>query len=291
MKRLLLSALLLLSVLPSLFAQRVAFDKKAELIVVDGAPAFYLKGTRRVVFQSDFALENLKHRELAYLKVMQQRIFSPLYGYTTETFYIMTFAGSGNYCEIHGLPGFSMFKALGKYIAASRLIRNDEIDPVAERRFIRMNYGFFRKGESRDRPDAQQDRESIVQEDWRNNSRNNRADDPRNTYGGRPPRNNRDTDDAVNTSSSAADVSIENNRIYDKDVLVGTYTQQPGQEKGAIAITISNAKGRKVATARRANTTSDWEVKTTDGALFTLKYNRESPLVGLFTSLVERQYL
>lgn len=260
--------------------------------MVDGAPSFYLRGTRRVVFQSDFALENLKHQELAYLKVMQQRIFSPLYGYTTEMFYIMTFAGSGNYCEIHGLPGFSMFKALGKYIAASRLIRNDEIDPIAERRFVRMNYGFFRKDGSRDRYEAEQDQETTTQGGWRDNSRRNRRDDQQNTSVDQEPRsNNSNAQGADNASSSPAKVSIENNSIYDKDVFIGSYTQENGREKGEIMITISNTKNRKIATAKRSNTTADWVIKTTDGSTFTLKFNRESPLVSLFTSLVERQYL
>jgi hypothetical protein len=292
MKALLFSFLLLFSAITSSFAQKVTFDKKTGLISVNGAPSFYLIGRQRAVFQADFSLENLQHRELAYLKVLQQRIFSPIYGFTTETFYVMNFTESGNYCEIHGLPGFSMFKALGREIVAARLVQGDRILPQAEQHFIRVNGGRFRNERNGNRGNDDRYNNRTADDD----RYNNRGDDRNNGYSRATP-DDKQANQKGNNSNQANDpplpakVSIEHDRIYDNDAWIGTYTQSVGQAKGAITLIIKDTENKKVATAKRTNENADWRITLPDDTTFTLKFNKESPLVSLFTSLVERQYL
>lgn len=326
MKKLLLPLLLLLSGITPLFAQQVDFDKKSGLITVDGKPLFYLMGKNRVLFQSDYSLENLQHQELAYLKAEQQRIYSPGYGYTTETFYSMTFSNSGNYCEIHGLTGFSMFKALAKNIAAARIVQNDAISVQAENKFIVMNNGIFlkdpndsrydgddrmarrdrynrrndRSGDNRyydgsrgGRDDYRDDRDRGSRRDDRNDPgddrRDNRYDDRNNDNRGNNGRNNADDD---NPAPLPIKISIANNKIYDNDEYIGTFSQVNGKVKGEVTVTINDTENRKIATAKRASaTTANWQITLIDGTKYTLKYDKVSPLVTLFTSLAEKEYL
>ena len=136
--------ILLLTGINTAFAQRVDVDKKSGLITVDGKPSFYLMGKNRSLLSADYALENLQHQELAYLKVQQQQVYSPATNTTsTESYYTMTFTKTGNSCELHGYTSFSVFKSLAKTIAAARLVQNDDISVQEERKFIVINNGMF----------------------------------------------------------------------------------------------------------------------------------------------------
>ena len=305
-------------------AQRVEMDKKSGLITVDDKPSFYLIGKNRSIFLADYSLENLQHQELAYLKVLQQRIFTPGYGYGTETFYVANFP-SGNFCELHGLTGFSMFKALAKNIAAARLVQNDIIDPQAEQRFVRMNGGEFagnrdnrgrnddyaQGGPGRDRNPNNDNRRYDRRDDRRGNDdgydngrsgrrddqRDDRRDDDRNPVSDQqynePPANepgNYGTDSNLTDAPRLpVKVSLERDKIYDNAEFIGTYTQSAGTTTGEIIITVFDPEKRKIATAHRTN--GDWKLTMVDDVKLTTNYNRESPLVGLFTFIVEKEYL
>lgn len=328
-KTLLSLAVLLLAGLNHAFAQRVDVDKKTGLITVDGKPSFYLSGRNRVMFQADYALENLQHQELAYLKALQQPVYSPVTNTTTtETFYNMTFTRSGNSCELHGYTSFSIFKSLAKTIAAARLVQNNDISIQEERKFIMMNNGVFLQdpngpggrdgryaGDGRDGRggrdmDGRGDRDGRYGDGGYNDrdgrgDRNGRDDrdmdnrDNRGNMGGRDDRDNNynDRNDDRNNNTEIAgppapvNISITNGRIYDGDELIGSYKQAAGKKKGDIVITITDVDNHKLATASRTTAATDWSVTLADGKKVAVRYRADSPLVKLFTFLAEKGYI
>ena len=199
MKKLLLALLVLLTGISSSFAQRVDADKKTGLITVDGRPSFYLTGKNRALFTADFSLENLQRQELAYLKALQRQVFNPSTGYTTQTYYSVTFSQSGNYCEIYDFSSLSYFKSLAKTIAAAGLVQNNTISQPAEQKFIVMYNGVFLRDPNNDRFEddgiVREGRGSNRRYDDRRGNNDDRFDDRRgNGRYDNDPRDRRDND-------------------------------------------------------------------------------------------------
>lgn len=232
MKKLLLAIALLLQLTPAI-AQKIEVEKKTGLIIVDGTPSFYLTSRNRVLFSSDYALENLQHQELAYLKALQQPTYSPASGNSTETYYNMTFSQSGNSCELHGFTSFSVIKSLGRSIAAARLIQNNQISREAERKFVMMYNGVFvqdpaddrrggRRGDryyGRDRrnDDGYNGNGNGGRDDdrYRDNQRNNDGRD--NRYNNDDDRNDNAGDDRNGRAGNNRDDRNNDNRNNDAD--------------------------------------------------------------------------
>jgi hypothetical protein len=289
MKRILLALALLLQLAPAI-AQRIDVEKKTGLISVDGTPSFYLTARNRILFTADYALENLQHQELAYLKAVQQPVYSPASGNTTETFYAMTFSQSGNSCELHGFTSFSVIKSLGRSIASARLIQNNQISREAERKFVMMYNGVFLQDPSDDPRGSrrgndrysgnQNDRNDRQYEDRRNG--NDRRDDDRNN-----------DDQATTATVPPLNINIVNGKIYDGDELIGTYKLLVSAPKGIAAYTIYDAQSKKVGVARHTNkTTDDWQITmAADSKKIMIRYREDSPLIKLFTSMAEKGYL
>jgi len=306
MKRILLALALLLQLAPAI-AQRIDVEKKTGLISVDGTPSFYLTARNRILFTADYALENLQHQELAYLKAVQQPVYSPASGNTTETFYTMTFSQSGNSCELHGFTSFSVIKSLGRSIAAARLIQNNQISKEAERKFVMMYNGVFLqdpsddprgggRGNSRDDQYDNRDRRDDRYSDNRNGrDRDGRYDDRRNGNDRDGGRNeDRDNEDQTNNQPAAPlNINIANGKIYDGDELIGMYKILPSAPKGQTAYTIYDAESKKVAVVRHTNkTTDDWQITmAADSKKLVIRYREDSPLVKLFTAMAEKGYL
>lgn len=299
---------------------------------MDGRPSFYLTGKNRSLFLADYALENLQHRELAYLKALQAQVFNPATGYTsTQTYYSMTFSQTGNYCEIHEFSSLSFFKSLAKTIAAARLVENDAITRQAEEKFVVMNGGTFlrdpdgpgrryddgvdyegRGSDRRRRDDRYNDRRDDRYNDRgddryddrnRRDNQDDRYDSRRDDRGRNDDRYNNDRDRDSrdgNRSSDGPDgppmppvkISINKEKIYDNDELIGTYKQTAGTTRSDMIITIYDQDNRKAATVKRTPATSkNWQITLADGTQTTAVYSADSPLVRLFTFLAEKGYL
>lgn len=291
--------MLLLAGMNSAFAQRVDVDKKSGLITVDGKPSFYLMGKNRALFQADYSLENLQHQELAYLKALQQPLYNPATNTnTTETFYVMTFTKTGNSCELHGYTSFSIFKSLAKTIAAARLVQNNDVSVQEERKFIVMNNGQFLQDPNGGR-DGRGGQYADDRDDRRGGrgDRDNRGDDRGdgrnyNDRDGGDDRNNNNSDNGeVAGPPVPINISITNGRIYDGDELIGTYKQTAGKKKGDIIVTILDVDARKLATASRTASATDWSITLADGKKIAARYRAESPLVKLFTFLAEKGHI
>ncbi len=313
MKKVLLALVLLLQLTPAI-AQKIEVEKKTNLISVDGTPSFFLMPRNRILFTADYTLENMQHRELAYLKAVQQPTYSPAAGSSTETFYVMTFSQSGNSCELHGFTSFSVIKSLARSIAAARLVQNNQVSREAERKFVVMYNGSFVQDPSDDRgrndDRGRYDDGRNSRDDQYGNDRNRRNDDPRSgdrrndrTDDGRGYDNNRDNngrndnehdnnDQQGNVAPAPLNINIVNNKIYDGDELLGTFKKVAAAPKGQTAYTVYDAVNKKVAAVKHTNnTTEEWQITLADGKKVMIRYREDSPLVKLFQAMAEKGYL
>ncbi len=317
MKKAILALALLLQILPAI-AQKIEVEKKTGLITVDGTPSFYLTSRNRILFNADYALENLQHQELAYLKYLQQPTYSPASGNSTETYYAMTFSQSGNSCELHGFTSFSVIKSLGRSIAAARLIQNNVISREAERKFVMMYNGVFIQDPSDDRGHDDRvgdrghddrDRRDDGYRDNRNDRRNNdngddRSGNRRDDRNGNDDRRNddrgaddrgadRSSDGRTDVPAAPLNININNGKVYDGDELIATYKPLAMVTKTETGYTVYDAQNKKIATVRHKNaSTDDWQITmTTDGKKVTIRYRTDSPLVKLFSAMAEKGYL
>lgn len=138
MKKLLVSIVLLCCAI-SMQAQDVDIDKNTGLVTVDGKETFYLTPKNKQLLESDYSLENLQHKELAYLK--RTKIGSDLA-------YNMVFSVSGNQCLLTRFGTFGTTKHLAKMIAGASLVQNNEVSEQEERKFIILHNGTFVKDPS-----------------------------------------------------------------------------------------------------------------------------------------------
>lgn len=240
------------------WAQKVEVDKKSGLVTVDGQASFYLIPKKKVLWQSDYALENLDHRELAYLKVEQaEKWNNTTRQYESASYYGITFSQSGNYCQIRDFNSLSVVKSLAKEIAAARLVQNGDISPEAEQKFVVMHNGTFLRD-----PNAAP---AVVV--------NVGASQPAAT-GSIPP----------------ANISLSGEKIYNHDELIGSIRVK--NDQGFTIVDIYNRTDAKVATARhKENSDEDWEVQLATGNPVSLRYYSQDSAQRLLKFLVEKGYL
>jgi hypothetical protein len=119
-----------------LWAQDVEVEKNTGLVKIDGVDVFYLTPKNKKIFVCDYSLENLQHKELAYLKYSQ---------YGNDNFYYMVFTQSGNQCTLKYNSILGNIKQIAKMIAGASLVQNDAISETEERKFIILHHGNFIK--------------------------------------------------------------------------------------------------------------------------------------------------
>src|SRR4051812_27509480 len=102
MKKILLLAALALQTCATM-AQDVDIDKKTSIVQVDGKDAFMLVPKNKQFMESDFSLQNLQQKELAYLKFTK---------YGNEMNYFMVFTKTGNQCMLTGFATIGLTKRL-----------------------------------------------------------------------------------------------------------------------------------------------------------------------------------
>jgi len=119
-----------------ILAQDVDVDKSTGMVTVDGKETFFLTPKNKQLIESDYSLENLQHKELAYLKRVK---------WGNDVAYNMVFTVSGNQCNITGFGTFGTTKHLAKKIAGASLVQNNEVSEQEERKFIILHHGTFVK--------------------------------------------------------------------------------------------------------------------------------------------------
>jgi hypothetical protein len=250
------TALLLLLSAGNAFAQRVEVDKKTGLVKVDDKEVFYLQPKSVSIMNNDFSLQNLDHKELAYLK------YTPVERYrngstSTEDQYLMVFTETGNQCMLTGF-GLLMgtIKPMAKQIVAANLVQNGSVSMNEERKFVNLHNGQFVSAT----PVVTAQKAIVIS--------NN--DGPKNI----PP----------------ADISLKNSSIYNHSELVGVFKRV--EEEGNTVVTIYNMTDALIARATHTNgnESADWNVAW-DGRTATILYNSDAPLEKLFKYLVEKGVL
>jgi hypothetical protein len=236
-----------------LFAQEIDVDKKTGLVSIDDKDAFYLvPKSMGLLAENDYSLQNLDHKELAYLKHQDGTRYHSNGTTTTTNEYLMVFTKTGNQCV---LKGFTLIggtiRPMAKMIAAANLVQNGEVSETEERKFIILNKGSFVKNE----------RVIVV---------NNNDNTPRNI----PP----------------ADISLKETNIYNNSEMVGVFRRM--EEGGITTISVYNNTDALVckATHPSDNPNADWTI-VADGKTATILYNSNAPLEKLFKYLVEKGIL
>lgn len=246
-----------LSLAVTAVAQDVDVDKKTGLVMVDAKEAFYLTPKNKTIMHSDYALENLQHEELAYLKYAEVPKYTRSGGTSNQTVYQMVFTKSGNQCTIEGFNLLSgVMKPLAKQIAGANLVKDGAVSLSEERKFIVLNHGTF-----------------LV--------------DP---YAASAPAENvRVVNNEPQKSAGPADISLKESNIYNNSELVGVFKRT--EENDVTTITVYNSSDAMICKAAHPNKDgADWEIMA-DGKTATILYNPAAPLEKLFKYLVEKGYL
>lgn len=238
-------------------AESVDVDKKTGLVKVDDKEAFFLVSKNASLMENDYSLQNLDHKELAYLKHQTGTRYNNNGTTSNVTEYLMVFTLTGNQCT---LSGFNLLggtiKPLAKMIAGANLVQNGEVSEVEERKFITLHYGSFVKAAP-----TQPEKPIVV----------NASDNaPRNI----PP----------------ADISLKETNIYNNSEMVGVFKHTV--EGDVTTISVYNTMDALVckATHQTDNPNADWTI-VSEGRTATILYNPAAPLEKLFKYLVEKGIL
>jgi hypothetical protein len=256
MKHYLLTAFALLCAVQS-FAQSVDVDKKTGLVTLDDKEAFYLAPKSVGMMDYDYSLQNLEHKELAYLKHTTGTRYHNNGSSSSTDDYLMVFTKTGNQCT---LTGFGLItgtiKPMAKMIAAANLVQNGAVSEEEERKFIIIHNGSF----VRTAAPVQNEKVIVVNND---NARRNI-----------PP----------------ADISLKESSIYNNSEMVGVFKRT--EEAGITTISVYNNTDALVckATHPTDNPNADWTI-VSDGRTATILYNSAAPLEKLFKYLVEKGIL
>ncbi|HTN44937.1 MAG TPA: hypothetical protein VL098_01230 [Flavipsychrobacter sp.] len=255
MKKIILIVVAFLAINSSLRAQDVEVDKKTGLVKVEGQDAFYLTPKNKSMMQNDFALENLNHEELAYLKYEEGVRYTSSGEHSTTNF-LMVFTKSGNQCYLTGFSLISGYmKPIAKKIAGANLVQNGVISLTEERKFIVLNNGTFVK----ESPTPVPTERVIVT-----------SEQPR--------------------THIIADIALKENKIYNNSELVGIFKRSMEGNINIISVYNNNDVLVCKATHEDGNDNADWNIQT-EGKNTTLLYNNATPLEKLFKYLVEKAIL
>lgn len=255
MKSILSALILCMAFVFQTYGQKVEVDKHTGLVKVDGQASFYLTEKNKSIMQNDFALENLEHKELAYLKYEDEVRYTSG-GKRTSTRFLMVFTESGNQCYLSGFNIITGYiKPIAKSIAGANLVQNGAISDMEERKFIVLHNGTFVK----EAAPVQAERTIVV-----NNAQ------------------------PVNNVPAA--ISLKENKIYNHSELVGVFKRIA--ENGISTISVYNSNDVLVCTATHedGNDNADWHIQY-DGNTAAILFNTAAPLEKLFAYLAEKGIL
>ena len=238
----------------AIIAQDVDVDKNSGLVKVDGKDAFYLIKKNKVLFNYDLSLQNLDKQELIYFA--QKNVDElPYYLRSTHTgtYFFVTFSETANTAYLFP-NSFSGMKTVAKQVISANLIKDQQIDPKAERAFVVSHDGNIIK------------EPETIQVNVNTNA---------------------NTNSNPSVSSQPADIAIKANNIYNNDERIGTFKQTV--KDSITTINIYNNNDDKIAIASHADydANADWIVTVTaDNNTYQILYNTSTPLEKLFKALV-----
>lgn len=232
---------------------------KDGLVTASGKKVFYLVSKSDVPWESDYALEDMQHRQLAYFK------FAKGYHYTSNSnthlevqYYKLTFTKDGAHCEVRDYMkyGNTISKALATVIVNAKLVKNGSIDAAAEKKFVLANNGFM----------------TPAKEDTSTGISNSAV-----------PHN--DTDSLNGT------ILLKDGFIYYEQQIIGTY-KKTDIDTDLVSVQVFSVSRNKVAEVTHVSGEAEWRVVTVvDQERVQVPYDKSNPLKELFRYLLKKRYL
>jgi len=236
----------------------VDVDKKG-LVTVNGKKAFYMISKSVVPWESDYAVENLGHEQIAYFKLAKgYRYANNIKSHQEVQYYVLSF-NSGAHCEIRDYlkNSKSIIKSLAMILVNSGLICDGKINDAGIEKFVTARNGFMTA-----------DKGDTTKPAFGNSAVPHKDGDP------------------LNGVISMKDVVI----YYDQQI-IGTYNKTD-IDTDFVLIQVYSVNKNKVAEVTRENTEQYWRIITVvDQKKETLLYNKKEPLPELFRYLLKKSYL
>lgn len=120
----------------SVSAQKMKYDKETNIITVDGVPYAKMERSNASVagLNNNFSIQNLEGKELMYIKLDTRKKYNR-YGEVVEenVGYEIIFIDSGRSVWKRNTMGA---KGAMKLVVKNKLIKDNDIDPEAERSFL-----------------------------------------------------------------------------------------------------------------------------------------------------------
>lgn len=233
------------------FSQTIEVDKTSGLVKVDGAESFYLIKKNKTWLSFDISIQNLAKEELAYLENKDVTTLTPAErGNNYGTYYRFTFSETAN--TLIYFPNHFNLKSIAKELVTAHLIKENKIDPKAEKAFVVSHNGTIFK-------DPNSDRVNIVV--------NNPA-----------------------PTTANASITLKGNNIYNNSELIGTY-KKATDTSGITTLSLYKKDQSKVASAKHndKDPNEDWTVITSsDNRTIQVLYNPSSPIEMLVKFLSEK---
>ena len=219
MKRIVLLAALVLQT-GVMMAQDVEVDKKTNIVQVDGKDAFMLVPKNKQFIESDYSLQNLQQKELAYLKLTK---------YGNQVNYFMVFTKTGNQCTLTGFGTVGVIKHMSKIIAGANLVQGDAVSEEEERKFVILHNGSFVKDQNTPAAAAQEKVIPVATTD-------------------------------KHTGAGPADISIKEGKIYNNSEMVGVFKQSSDNGLTVINVYNNNDAMVCKATHLDGDNNADWNL-------------------------------
>jgi hypothetical protein len=119
--------------------EKITYDKETSEILVNGLAHSKMVKTRAgiVSLNYDFSIQNFDNEELIFMKFKTEKRYNRQTGQNeTKVYYDITFIGTGQQVRRNGSLGE---RGAMKIVVKNKLIKDNNIDPSAEKRYININ--------------------------------------------------------------------------------------------------------------------------------------------------------
>ncbi len=235
----------------------VDVDKKG-MVTVNGKKAFYMISKSSVPWESDYAVENLQHQQVAYFKLAKgYRYANNIKSHQEVEYYKVTF-NNGAHCDVRDYMknSNSIIKSLAMVVVKANLIKDDKINEEAVKKFVSNNSGFTT-------PDKADTTSAL-------------------------------SDSAIphsDTDSLNGNISTKDGFIYYEQQIIGTF-KQSDIDTDLVSVLVYSVNKNRVAEVIHESGDKEWKIVTiVDQKRQTLPYNDVTAMSDLFRYLLKKKYL
>lgn len=262
-------------------AQKIKYED--DTIKIDAKPYAVLQKKNVAMLRNDYILKSMTGIELIYFKSVLRTWTGRGFRYSDydELYYEANFMQSGGRADIkhYNANGFA------KMIVENNFIKDNQIDPESEKRFIRLNNGYLPSTEPTTQEAAAPAPAVVV-------NINNNAGTPSDVVSSNEPEQKAN---AVK-SKSKSPVIISGNKILRDDNVIGKFRQDTTSSnytQKSIILTIYNDGGEKIAEASAPLAKpEEWSIKIlAENKTYNILYDSPTKRESLFKWLADKNYL